>query len=650
MITERRQHPRKTPLEFTFIQLEQEYAGHVLNYSKEGLSFETTAPISDSDLVQFWLSFRQLGQIDGVGRITWLNEKKNRGGIAFVHLSRTSREKVDEWAAAPQGVVAAVPHKTDDEESPAEIVSKIMEQVLTEKRHSPVGPLHSGKPADEEGSATVATASQTREAERIETSNSPASALLTPSDTTEQLAGDELHTLEPSEACTTVATPEIAATSEECVGLWQADAAPTEPLELEPPENGNAFAPPALTPSTAETGDLWGVAGPIAREETWHVDCASAIDAPTQSPLEETPMPSATSSVTAEADDAAATNDTTATSLESVSPAPAVRKWPPAAPLESTTPIEQIQGARREDSSQEETRELVPLKQYLHTQRLQFVRGAAIGILLALVIAITVFKFSKPARQVGLPDETRNAVAANSTMASGATMPEPTPPAALIPESKGSESSPQKGQNAISSRKPPLGRADVTAPDQPLRNSGATSSDGAAPSSSQDSSNAPANAIPRPSSFAYRNSPAESGSQPLFNLTQRGNSDAPAAEAESGQPKVGVDLGSTPWSFHRRNIHGTPPVGGELRPAELLSSVAPHYPEAAKARQVSGDVVIDAIIDTRGNVRKPRVLSGPTLLRSAALNAVVTWKYKPALLDGKPTEVRETITVKFLPQ
>ena len=109
-------------------------------------------------------------------------------------------------------------------------------------------------------------------------------------------------------------------------------------------------------------------------------------------------------------------------------------------------------------------------------------------------------------------------------------------------------------------------------------------------------------------------------------------------------------MGSTPWSFHRRNIHGTPPVGGELRPAELLSSVAPHYPEAAKARQVSGDVVIDATIDTRGNVRKPRVLSGPTLLRSAALNAVVTWKYKPALLDGKPTEVRETITVKFLPQ
>jgi protein TonB len=111
---------------------------------------------------------------------------------------------------------------------------------------------------------------------------------------------------------------------------------------------------------------------------------------------------------------------------------------------------------------------------------------------------------------------------------------------------------------------------------------------------------------------------------------------------------VAVDLRSTPWSFHPKNIHLTLPVGGEVRPAELISSVAPHYPEAAKALQISGDVVIDAIIDAGGNIRKPQVVSGPTLLRSAAVNAVLGWKYKPTLLDGKPTEARETIIVKFL--
>jgi protein TonB len=134
-------------------------------------------------------------------------------------------------------------------------------------------------------------------------------------------------------------------------------------------------------------------------------------------------------------------------------------------------------------------------------------------------------------------------------------------------------------------------------------------------------------------------------------LLQPGISDESTADVEPGnrQPQVAVDLRSTPWSFHRKNIHGTLPVGGEVRPAELISSVAPQYPEAAKVRQISGDVVIDAIIDVRGNVRKPQVVSGPTLLRAAAVNAVLGWKYKPALLDGKPTEVRETITVKFLP-
>jgi protein TonB len=64
-------------------------------------------------------------------------------------------------------------------------------------------------------------------------------------------------------------------------------------------------------------------------------------------------------------------------------------------------------------------------------------------------------------------------------------------------------------------------------------------------------------------------------------------------------------------------------------------------------QHISGEVVIDATIDTQGNVRKPQIVSGPMPFRSAALNAVLGWKYKPALLDGKPTEVHETITLRF---
>ena len=509
-----------------------------------------------------------------------------------------------------------------------------MEQVLTEKHHSPAMALPSGKPADERN-ATEATATEIRETERIDSPSLPASALLTSPDTIEPLSITELGIAEPPEPCTSIAVPTIAATAEASAGLMNADAAPTtEPRELERTEELDLFVPPVLTPLTPETGGLWSAPGTTARE-TWDPASPPAFDSAALKPVEETPPPAGALSPE-QVHEAAPTSD------KELPQAP-FRKWPSSSFSTRTSRAEQNQDASLHNSSQEGLSELVPLKQYVHAQRSQLLRGAAIGVFLSLLIAISASKFWKPARQ----GETGNAPAVNSVIASGTTMPESAPPPSPMEASKSLGSS-KEGPNAILPRKPSIGHADLAAPNQPSRSSGVASGDGVA---AHDISNAPANAMPMPSSFAHRNSSAGSGAQPLFNLSQPGNSDGTTAstEPESGQPKVGVDLGSTPWSFHRRNIHGTPPVGGELHPAELISYVAPHYPEAAKARQISGEVVIDAVIDTRGNVRKPQVVSGPNLLRAAALNAVLEWKYKPALLDGKPTEVRETITVKFLP-
>jgi hypothetical protein len=57
MVPERRKDARKTPAEFTFIQLEQEHGGRVLNFSQKGLCFECLSPINDTDLIQFWFSY-----------------------------------------------------------------------------------------------------------------------------------------------------------------------------------------------------------------------------------------------------------------------------------------------------------------------------------------------------------------------------------------------------------------------------------------------------------------------------------------------------------------------------------------------------------------------------------------------------------------
>jgi len=89
------------------------------------------------------------------------------------------------------------------------------------------------------------------------------------------------------------------------------------------------------------------------------------------------------------------------------------------------------------------------------------------------------------------------------------------------------------------------------------------------------------------------------------------------------------------------------PVGGDVKPARLLSSTPPMYPALAKSQHISGDVSIDALIDPNGKVTTMNVLSGPTLLRQAAMDAVRQWKYQPAALDGKSVSMHLTVTVQF---
>jgi len=88
-------------------------------------------------------------------------------------------------------------------------------------------------------------------------------------------------------------------------------------------------------------------------------------------------------------------------------------------------------------------------------------------------------------------------------------------------------------------------------------------------------------------------------------------------------------------------------VGGDVRPAKLVGSVAPVYPQLAKSQHVSGDVKVDALIDTTGKVTTMKVVSGPTLLHQAAMDALRQGRYQPATLDGKPVPMHLTVTLQF---
>jgi periplasmic protein TonB len=123
----------------------------------------------------------------------------------------------------------------------------------------------------------------------------------------------------------------------------------------------------------------------------------------------------------------------------------------------------------------------------------------------------------------------------------------------------------------------------------------------------------------------------------------------PVGDAVPSIDAKSVPAGGDPFAVAGR--HTPPaaplPIGGDVKPAQLIKSVPPEYPEIAKAQHVSGKVQIDALVDASGNVATVKVVSGPMLLRKAALDAVKQWKYTPARLDDQATSMHLTVTVEF---
>src|SRR5580658_917542 len=174
----------------------------------------------------------------------------------------------------------------------------------------------------------------------------------------------------------------------------------------------------------------------------------------------------------------------------------------------------------------------------------------------------------------------------------------------------------------------------------------------------------PAAAVDQPTTAADQPA-AASGSPDMLATTMNAHpvssqraveqNDAPALDSATSTTSQPADLpgvGST-------SIAAPPPpeaisdgpvkVGGTVKEPKLISSVPVVYPSVAKNAHVQGDVVIDTQIDKNGSVVHMKAVSGPMLLRQAALDAVRRWKYQPSTLDGQPVSVEMLVTVKFRP-
>jgi TonB family protein len=134
-------------------------------------------------------------------------------------------------------------------------------------------------------------------------------------------------------------------------------------------------------------------------------------------------------------------------------------------------------------------------------------------------------------------------------------------------------------------------------------------------------------------------------------LSASGNDDnnvADSAPSLGGSAIASADSSGVNMLGTKSNQPAAPiTVGGDVKPARLLSSVAPTYPQMARNQRISGDVKIDALIDASGLVSTTKIISGPALLHQAAQDAVRQWKYQPATLNGQPAPMHLTVTVQF---
>ena len=88
----------------------------------------------------------------------------------------------------------------------------------------------------------------------------------------------------------------------------------------------------------------------------------------------------------------------------------------------------------------------------------------------------------------------------------------------------------------------------------------------------------------------------------------------------------------------------------EVQP-ELIGgagAIQPEYPEFARRAGIEGRVIVQFVVDERGNVVDPVVVRSPNdLLSEAALTEVRTLKFTPGQQRGRPVKVRFSLPVTF---
>ena len=86
-----------------------------------------------------------------------------------------------------------------------------------------------------------------------------------------------------------------------------------------------------------------------------------------------------------------------------------------------------------------------------------------------------------------------------------------------------------------------------------------------------------------------------------------------------------------------------------LEGGELVSFVWPRYPQPGRRHGFAETIRVRATIGQLGQVLEVKFLSGSPSLLPATMRAIHQWRYRPTLLDKRPVEAQQDVTIEFRP-
>jgi len=96
---ERRRSPRTKPSGLTYVKLEPDNGGALVDVCESGIRFQVVAPVEERGRIQLWFVLDGANHLEVAGELVWIDETRRSGGLKFTRPSARVREQLHDWLA-----------------------------------------------------------------------------------------------------------------------------------------------------------------------------------------------------------------------------------------------------------------------------------------------------------------------------------------------------------------------------------------------------------------------------------------------------------------------------------------------------------------------------------------------------------------------